>query len=298
MLRYIRLFIFCFLCGSISLAAEDMDDTPLGFSVGYRNDNFSRKARSKLLGANFIRQESYKDVSIVTYGANFATYNQYNVYIRGKLNYGQVIHLNASVKTPLLDLLHLKHNHNPRGNTYDGELAVGFPVFFWCQDFHFIPLVGYNYDRLKLRSKDHLNIDINTPLCLSGNIRNRITIQGPFVGIDFIYQCCWLRFYGSYEFQWGHMRSNVHYHTTRNFIYRGSNRSHHGFGNTVLIGMGWQFSTEWEIAFGLRYKNWHSSRGHHETVFKTPTNTFKSHAKIKNVDWNSYGITVDLILRY
>src|SRR5262249_47022296 len=137
---------------------------------------------------------------------------------------------------------------------------------------------------------------LSTPL--KARIHNRLLIQGFIAGLDFVYQCCWIRFFGSYEFHWGRARSRVEYHLPKQFRYSGCDRSKNGFGNTVNLGVGYIFSTEWEIALGLRYRDWHNYEGNHKTIFTFGTNQQVTHGRVKKIEWNSWDFTVDGIMRF
>lgn len=301
---FVFLLLFIGFSTSHPLSAEDFDNTAIALRIGYRNDDIHINAHNKLQGANIFRKQSWNNISIFTYGINASTYTEYNVFLRGKLNYGYIMHMGVSVDNPLVNDFTRSRNHNTRGTTYEGEIAVGFPLWIRrCDNYHFIPLVGYSFNRIKARSRDHIHLLLNDSFDSSshhvnGNIRGQVHIQGPFAGIDFVYRCCWWRFYGTYQFHWGHVRSENHYHMPSNFEFRSSNRCSKGFGNTAIIGAGWQFSTEWETALAFEYKNWHSSNGHQKTVLRTTDSSSRVHARVKKFDWNSWGLTLDLILRY
>lgn len=287
-----------FFFSTTPLSADDFEDTLLGLNLGYRNDSLQISTDAKLPSINVVRKQSWQDISLFTYGISGSTYAQYNIFLRGKLEYGKMLGSGASVQSPILDLLEANHKRVTRGNTYEGLLLVGFPIWRNCCDnFHIIPLVGYDYDRLKYKGRDHLRRLTDLTECYKARIHNIVTIQGCVAGIDAVYTCCLWRFIGSYQFRWGRIRSRCEYHTIGLFEYIISDHAQ-GYGNTFALGASYIFSTEWESCFTLQYRDWHSYKGRNKTHYQFSTTTHKAHSGIKNICWQSWDLTWHLVLRF
>lgn len=195
-----------FLCSSQS-NAEDFDDTIIAFEIGYRYDNLNFTSRDYKRQSIAIEKQHWKDISTMAFGISASTYTEYNVFIKGKLDYGKVYHANLRIDNPFFNSLDRFHQWHTGGNTYAANIAVGFPIWFncTCDWLHFIPLVGFDYDRLKLRGHER----IHTPgLCdefssssstssyrvrrcfVKSRFHNRVKVESPFAGIDFVATCC------------------------------------------------------------------------------------------------------------
>jgi hypothetical protein len=206
-------------------------------------------------------------------------------------------------------------------------MACGFPIWFrcCCENFHLIPLAGFDYDRLKMRSRRTFKIPTSatTPAVgkffdsskmhdheccndhdhrrhwddLRSRSHNHLVLESPWIGLDVVgYYCKW-RFHGGYEYHFGHIRSHCEFILKQNFTYSLSDRGY-GHGNVGTLTVGYQFSTEWEAALSFYYKNWRANSGTHKAKLIFGNETLCTHAKLEKAEWEFWELAFNFSYRY
>lgn len=299
---WILLLSALFISSTFTLHSDDLDDTYIGFQVGYRNDNFhvvTKPHRDRSISEPLLKKHSWPNVSSYNFGLNAYTYTEYNIFFKGKLSYGQVIRSRSEFETPEVFRDNFRGKSKPKGTTYEGEIAIGFPIWLNCCDtLRIIPLVGYNYNRFNYNGRGSFLPDFEGASDIPTKAYTHVTVQSPWVGfdVDFPFYNCW-RFYGGYEYRWGHLRANTHIKEASLIHYQAIDGAK-GHANYGYAALGYLLAPEWETTLTFHYTDWRSYGGNQHLTIKVKNASTKTHEKLLRADWDSWGIIWNFILGF
>lgn len=204
--------------------------------------------------------------------------------------------------------IHTNNNIKRRSEFYDFNLAVGYPFLFCNCKLSLVPLIGYAYDRQRIRvsqehdssssfsidssynvfcsnpSSDPFDSSSSSEIASALGIHNhhdsasyRFSWYGPFAGIDLLYNLdnCWT-LYG--EFQ-GHFLNQVHRKRKSNTGVHFVDHYHHtgsAYGFDGNVGTCFLLCDEWYCNIDVDYKWW------------------KGDSKHDKLEWDSIGVNVSL----
>lgn len=301
--RLCFLFSLFFLSSCFTIYSDDLDDTYIGFQAGYRNDNFHVVTKPPHYNEEpsdfFLRKHSWPNISSYNFGINAYTYTEYNIFFKGKFSYGHVIRSRSEFETREVFRDNFRGKAKPKGTTYEGEIAIGFPIWLNCCDtLRIIPLVGYNYNRFNYNGKGSFLPEIEASISIPTKAYTHTTIQSPWVGfdVDFPFANCW-RFYAGYEYRWGSLRADTQIKQASLVHYRAIDGAK-GHANYGYAALGYRLAPEWETALTFHYTDWRSYGGNQHLTMKTQNSSRKAHAKLLKADWDSWGFIWNFFLGF
>lgn len=203
------------------------------------------------------------------------------------------------------------NNHiKRRSEFYDFELAVGYPLDFFCCRLIVIPLVGFSYDRQRIKVKEKhdscssssFSVNSSNPFCTcessnpfscSSSRKNiaselglsnhreganyRFSWYGPFAGFDIAYALddCWTLFT---ELE-GHFLNNLH-RKRKSWTGVGFVDDYHrkgwAYGFDALVGTTFMVQGNWFSTISAQYKWW------------------KGHSKNDELHWKSVNVNISV----
>jgi hypothetical protein len=213
-----------------------------------------------------------------------------------------------------------------KGHSIDGSIGLGylFPFHFECiGNFGFVPIGGWSYNRLDLGMK---NAEINghgsssstssssssffPPDDSSSSSSSRFPEEGltfnqkwegPWAGLDVIYQRCDFSLKLSGEYHWAHWKADwiLRGHDiigTRDFSNRRT--SSHAHGYVAAADFRWQIQRWWNVDIGFKYTRFSLKNGRltprEDEIRFIQLGLLDQKDVVKHALWHSFAVTVDL----
>jgi len=284
-------------------------DTAVQFGIGYRTDYLSSEIGAPdEVRLNTFSKLKFKDLEIFTISAKlkstcgdcayYRAYAQYGWILDGDVRESdQIAQISSGPLTPSTVSCSINpvfHNDVTGRYVADFDIAIGYPLQqCLCEGLQLVPTLGFAYDTIRLRSKNHdqLSTSDRTAFVLNDSDRPvvdacssstssssecdprnklRATVWGPFIGLDFAYNnqdCCW-NLYGEFEFQWARARRERNSHLGLHHIdhYR---RSRQAWGWKGKIGSIYFFRCNWYLDGNISYRNVWSHKHHDELKWRS-----------------------------
>lgn len=314
--KAIAKFTTFFFTAAVALASAIEPYANYQVEVGYRRDDLKLKSSDTFLGFDIHGKEKFKDLDIFTLGLEIKALIPCWIYGRGNVDYGWIcgehdrdeykVEIQGSggnlrtgaVTFPETDRA-LTHRRVRGKYVADLSAAFGYPFEFFCSKLMIAPIVGYSYNEQKLHSRYHQSISFplpntsafesNFPVPQLVNFDDvyrkvRAAWWGPFVGfdIDYLVGCGW-KVYGEFEYHFGTAKLSTRTHFSEassnavgaGFFHESHRKRAHGVN--LRIGTNYLFWCNWLLGLHVDYKNWRST-----------------HGSDTHLDWQSYGVGVDL----
>lgn len=303
MKKYLLAFIACFAALN-SLYADDLEDTPIGFRVGYRHDDIRTRNKGHR-GIEQVNKMKWSNVNSYLFGVNIATYTEYNVFFKANFDYSIILSGDVEIDTTRFPEKHFHRKGDIDGRTFDTSIAAGFPIWLNCCDgFRIIPLVGYSYDKIIAEARGRVKIPGSHSSSHSSSDLGRINThynplwRTPFAGLDLelpFCDCWW--FHAGFEYHWGHYRVKGKVKEKNVFTYHFRQKGT-GHAQKANVGIGWNFWPEWSFFLSANYAHWNAGGGSDRTNFEIGDVTTKFKSKVKDFDWQSWALRLDLIYEF
>lgn len=189
------------------------------------------------------------------------------------------------------------------GHTWDatGGIAWFFPVHC-C--WGIAPVVGWAYDDLNMEVTDVLATRLAPPTGLvpQTNIDSKTVFQGPWIGVDFLFQVgCDFDLSFGYELhraKWTERRIpdgpewGAAFGTTTGFA--NTRDQCPVWGHIFQLEGTYYFCSCWRLGLALKYQAWQGQNTGRYRRVTTPLASTFTHSLITNLEWNSFSATVQL----
>lgn len=299
---------------AVVLSAKAQASSSLSFEMGYRSDDVSWNHRVQDdVRPNTKSKLTFKDLEIFQIGARLKSTCGDCLYYRLDAHYGWILDgtlreslqigqltQDCNVCNPTCTINPVFHNDVRQKYAADFNLAFGYPLeWCLCSGLQIIPTIGFEYDTLRINSKNHENLvnafsgcetvlgdfDLNpccgkefsscsrcssssseeqsSSSCSGRNSSNKFktTVWGPWIGFDLAYchKECW-NVYAEFQFQFSRIRRE---RNSCNVGFRdldNHRRTRSACGFSAKIGSLYFFRCDWFIDGNLFYKRWFSDR--------------------------------------
>lgn len=252
-----------------------------------------------------------------------------NLYLRANGDYGWI----TSGKNKDSDFFNdyyygsdfrFAHSHSHvKGHVYDARIAAGYQFKLCDNSFAIAPLIGYSWHGQHLHDRhlrqsfyDDTTYDTFTSSyynyfytygydTYSGhNSSFHTRWNGPFIGFDFEYLfgcgCDWdWEIFGDYEFHWAEYHATADFNLRRDLFDGFRQRARNAWGHVFDIGVKWDFCECWTLAVKGEFQWWWADKGHDRAkIFEASacdvdTKCFVT-IPLRNIEWRSYGVSVNL----
>lgn len=328
MLKFLFLIpaiLFSLLSSSITDAfcgcwSDDYCSQSLEFGVGWRRDNLKWKVKDmhssycKCMDADSTIR--FNDIDMYTLSGKLRWVGR-NYYVRlsgmyalsdkGRAKQHFNIHDSSLFYSDDSVCVHTNNHIKRRSEFYDFELAVGYPLDFFCCRLIVVPLIGFSYDRQRIRvdekhhhssssssssyfsvssSNSFKSCEYSNPFSCSSSSRNiasalglsnhkdsanyRFSWYGPLAGVDIAYALddCWTLF-TQLE---GLFLNNVH-RKRKSWTGVGFVDDYHhkgwAYGFDGVLGTTFMIHGSWFSTISVEYKWWKGHSKHDELHWKS-----------------------------
>lgn len=303
----------CNPCSAPSDCCLDFDSKLyVGIGGGLRWDNIGWKTSSWRFSSDNFHQK-WRDIKLGVIEANVGFLACEHYLLKADFDYGWVYgknHLSTNTfdSSSFLSSSSNFSSRSKNGHAYDLSAGVGYQFNWECWSASFAPLVGYSYNYLTLRRKGFdpygrgFHDDSSSRTC--GN-SHKFRLSGPWLGFATTYQAtCEMMLYLNYAFHWANFRATVDeglafedFSYTRPHFSR-SFKSKNAYGNEVTLGGVYTICDCWYAGLKFNYKNWYTSKKHHSCdPYRSSSRHHASssdRSRFRNLDWNTYLVTVDI----
>lgn len=284
-------------------------DSSLSYQVGggYRRDQISWEAYD-LEGPGTVTKEKWNNMGmgVVEAQVEFVACQHYVFEVDFDYAWYDT-RKNQSVRTYDIDshqlLAHTK-GHS-KGQLYDLSGGIGYQFNFDCFRLSLTPMVGWSYSHQFIKARKFQN-ELDPEDKVFGKSNYKYRWNGPWIGFAAGYNiCCEWLVYLDYRFHWADYRGKVlenfwdideeneeeleclyddceHIHEETHPNQKASN----AYGNEVIVGTSYDFCDRWYLDICFDYKGFWANKGHFTLD--------DVHHRIKDVNWTSYRITMDV----
>lgn len=179
-----------------------------------------------------------------------------------------------------------------RGNTKDAQGGIGFvyPLFYrWA----LAPQVGWAFNQQKTILHDASPPEFEKLRFLS-------MWNGPWIGIDFIYERNCFTLSGGYEFHLTDWRGSWVLHKALSDAFSDKRKVGTAYGHVIHLNGSWDFAMHWDLNLELKYQNW-QTRGignlnsKEEALFTSSLGSAVTLVNfVQKVFWHSWGAALNL----
>lgn len=209
-----------------------------------------------------------------------------------------------------------------RYRTQDYSIGVGYLFdLCWCGGFDGLyigPVVGWAYDRQQARLGKNHNFNTGSNSA-SGSVSNSTANNflddlqyttkwnGPWLGIDFVYEYCEFIFDFGYEFHWAQWKANWSLSddssgsgsfNNNNFAFSDRRHGKNGHGNVVYADIKWALCDCWIVGLGFKYQDFEvkhgkvHNRGTSDDFSSSSSISFND--RVRKASWRAASIELDL----
>ena len=274
---------FLELCQITSFCLEPM--TYVDVDTGYRWDRVCNRVVLSGVGAGvFTSAQTVSNLSSYQVGIK-GQWSDYNWIVRGCYHTGWV---------QRGDYTEANFEGTVDGVTNDGSAALGC-LFYTSSCWGSAFFAGWSYDRLDLESKNVI-VGLDGRLIPIGNIKCKNWFQGPWIGMDLIFQpslCANVTL--SYELHHAHWHGTrllendelgTLYGITTGFSNR---REHHNlWGQNFQLEGSYTIFKGYNIGLVLKYLNWQSAGNGKYKRTIVPVDPGITHQFVSDVEWHSF----------
>lgn len=275
-------------------------DVALGYldvTNGYRQDKISVLVevfdRKTLAGIDEIK---VKNMQLYQLGLE-GKWVFCNVFLRlegnyGWSNYGKYREFSGASGTELSKTEAKIH----KGRTKDFNVGVGylFP-FSYCspawEGFFVGPQAGWSYDNQHFKTSHTKTDEVFDPILNDLRYSNRW--QGPWVGVDAVFQVCQFDFNVGYEYHF------AHWHATWKLAgpdvpaaFSDRRSSYHAHGQVVYLDGRWNWCSCWNVGLGFKLQKWKAIHGCISPL--KGAGDLSTQDKVKQAKWCSFAATFDI----
>jgi hypothetical protein len=281
----------------------DADTTSVQFGVGYRQDDINWKIKTPDAVTPIAKSElKFRDLEIFFLGAKLKANIGCSLFVRSSFDYGWILdgrvresdrfYSDVSSTTfadggvseaAAFDQVTV-HNHTRRNssNVWDFDIALGYPIQCWCDEFQIAPMIGFNYDRQNIKAHEGTvlsdsDLDIPGVEAVAGSTASyRASWWGPWIGFDVAYvSCeCWT-LYGEFEFHFTRTRRERSSHSGFEY-FDDYEHTKYGYGYKFKVGGNYIICDDWFVDASVAYTR------------------YQSHTHRDDFDWRSGNIRIDL----
>ena len=170
-----------------------------------------------------------------------------------------------------------------KGHTVDASASTGY-YFSFHPCWGLGPVIGYAYDQMHLHTS-HLFQNTSGGDVDNGGMKLTQTFQGPFVGLDLLFQpsCLW-----QVELEWNLIHGWWEFRDSYDVLTRASKRTHHNvWGNVFQVDTTYILSRCWSIGLELSYETrvGQGNQGHYK---RTIVPLAFANQKIQSLSWQSF----------
>jgi len=262
-----------------SLATAIQPDTYIDLSGGYRVDRFttlwktegvnpvpdSDETGSDTEDFNLFRDKiKIKGLGIWTFGG------------KGQIRFCDYWVLKGSAYYGWIDRGHYHQERTDRflhdrvsrskvknGRTRDAQIGFGYmyPIrgYWGCQAIG--PFVGYSYNDQRYRMGNFTTDGFNNPILKDLNYASRW--NGPWIGIDYVYQQCPFKVMSSLEYHWTtwHGEYRLQRHDIPGVEFSKRFQADNAYGVVWSIDGEWYFWDNWHMGLEYKWQFWRTHQG-------------------------------------
>lgn len=275
-------------------------DGDLYLTGGYRSDCFGTSItalddQEETLFYDKIKGNSIDVWQIGVKGKAFVC-NQY--FVRGHANYGIV-----GSDGKYFDTESLPDGESAEifadikdGHTVDYSIGIGY-LYPFARCLSIGPSVGYAYIKESVTIND-AEID-DEPLEIFNDLKYEMRWQGPWLGVEALYQIRCFNVHLGYEYHWCDWRAEwlLDGPDIPEEAFSDKRKGSDAYANIFFVDVNYRFCQCWDLGVGFKYQYWKVDSGR-----VVPKNgTFQqvgvgeiSKAKVTNADLVTYGIQVSV----
>lgn len=279
---------------------------------GLRWDSISWKTSASSFSSNDFHQK-WRDIKLGVIEANVAFLACDHYLLKGDFDYGWVYgknHLSTNTfgsSSGFSSSSSSFSSHSKKGHAYDLSAGVGYQFNFDCNCMSgsVAPLIGYSYNELSLNRKsfDVYEPEISISSSSSNGHSHKFRMSGPWLGFAATYQAtCEMLLYLDYAFHWANFRATLDEGLAfedSSLNFSRSFKSKNAYGNEVTLGGVYTLCDCWFAGLKFNYKNWFTSKKNHHcndpysSGFNSSSSSNES-SRFRNLDWNTFIVTVDI----
>lgn len=306
---------FLLLAASSSLSAStSMMDTEISFSGGWRQDHFRSFATTNVNESTDLVRGSHLNIwQVGVQGWSSPCLSQCdpwlnNFFVRGSAYWGWVgdgVYLHELTPTPDSTVT-IDRGDISQGHTWD--YAIGGGYLFDCgSGFKIGPTGGYSSNKLTFKAENVIGVidTLNTSTAIDPlayfdeGVLVSSKWQGPWAGVDALWECGPWNLYASYEYHWARWKGSYHSPSTDltdGSHYTDRRTGRNGWGQTAYLGAHYAFCDCWLAGLGVKYQ-YFRVKGH---LYPTAAGGFPAVGGDANesdrvtTTWNSVSVLVDL----
>lgn len=224
-----------------------------------------------------------------------------NILVRGAASYGWVNHGKYDEDTHdiVFDTREESTAHANSGHTKDATIGIGYLFPLACNAW-MGPVAGWTYHQQHFKMSDGETDDIEDSIL--DDLTYTTQWNGPWIGVDMLYQRCNFLFALGYEYHWAHWKASwdldgPDISGIDGVAFSDRRKGKHGHGNHVYLDGQWNFFPCWYVGLGFKFDYWtvHNGSEHPKNGSFADVGLSNSERdKVRNASWRSYGITLDL----
>lgn len=290
------------------------DSTSVQVGVGYRQDSIDWTIEEPgSLNPHAKSNLHFKDLEIFVIGGQVKSQLGCSGYARLSFDYGWLFdgRLRHSLEVKNIredevfghngthqegEYLQVAIHNDVKSNSFvwDLNLALGYPIHCWCEEFTFAPTIGFSYSRQYIRSKEHFGLldglstsdfesfDLSSGDSSSSEVTEassssssnrrhhsnkfRTSWWGPWIGFDVAYvSCdCWT-LYGEFELHFGRARREKNTRTGVTY-FDDYDRTKSFWGPLFRVGANYIFCENWYADTSVSYQKF-ISNAHRDDLY-------------------------------
>lgn len=191
--------------------------------------------------------------------------------------------------------------------TQDYSLGVGYLFdLCWCGGFEGLyigPVVGWSYHRQQARLGKNHDFSGSESVGFSSilnDLQYTTKWNGPWLGIDFVYEYCEFIFDFGYEYHWAQWKANWSLDddssgSDTGFVFSDRRHGKNGHGNVVYADIKWALCDCWIVGLGFRYQDFEVKHGKLHNSGDSYYSSYESFSdRVKKASWRAASIELDL----
>lgn len=291
---------------SVGQLHSELTGSNIKLTNGYRIDKFSSSV-VKLNGAgDILTRDNFnvKDVNIYQIGAKANFYSK-GFAIRAEYDYGWIHNGRYREYAAAVDGSELASQGSVRSGKVR-DISIGGSYFFIdAPDFfsgtlHLGPSGGYSRSQQNFTLGNVITNNESDSVLTGLGYNTRW--QGPWAGIDALFQISTVTVRAVYEYHWANWRGRW---TLRGEDSRegfsDKRSSHHGHGNVAFVDAFCNVGEFLVIGVGLKWQRWSQRKGREKPTNDALADFFEANNekyKVRHASWDSVAGTIDIGYRF